>query len=227
MEKRGPALDRYDKVFIVIGSAGAAIFLLGLMWYLLDVPHGSDRALLDAIRGLRAPPLTVLFYAFSVLGNKYLLLALGVLFIAHLLLKRKYRLGAELYLLFCFLWSLNLAMKALFSRERPGEDGLLLDAIGGSFPSGHAMVGNALWGTIVIYVFHMRTGYFPWAIAAWSLLAILMCISRVYLGVHYPSDVIAGLGLSCVFMAIVYRILRNERAKATERDHGPRTNTRI
>jgi len=100
---------------------------------------------------------------------------------------------------------LNLGIKALFQRERPLIDNRLIDVIGYSFPSGHAMVSMAFYGFLIYlaYVYWNNKKY------KWPIIILLMVIiliigtSRIYLGVHYLSDVLAGYLISISYL-IVY-----------------------
>jgi undecaprenyl-diphosphatase len=90
-------------------------------------------------------------------------------------------------------WLLYVNLKLVFLRPRPALP-QLDPAAGYSFPSGHATVSAALFLTLaLVYCHHAdsRTGKIL-AMAGAALLVLLVGISRVYLGVHYPSDVVAG-----------------------------------
>jgi undecaprenyl-diphosphatase len=100
------------------------------------------------------------------------------------------------------------ALKPLFARERPFKSMADVTVIGGhpkdaSFPSGHS--ANAFASA---YVLAQAT---PAAAAGWWLLAASIAYSRIYLGVHYPADVLGGaiVGLLCGFAAI--RLVRSPR----------------
>jgi undecaprenyl-diphosphatase len=99
---------------------------------------------------------------------------------------------------------LYVSLKLVFMRPRP--DLPQLDpATGYSFPSGHATVAAALFFTLaLVYCHHTgsRTGK-TLALAGAALLVLLVGVSRVYLGVHYPSDVVAGWAAGgCLAVAI-------------------------
>ncbi|MFB5678609.1 phosphatase PAP2 family protein [Paenibacillus terreus] len=95
---------------------------------------------------------------------------------------------------FTAMWVLNTLVKLMLHRDRPGLQHLT-EAGGYSFPSGHAMVAMGFYGTLfavwgMYNRAHDRSISFP--LVAGALLILLIGLSRIYLGVHYPSDVAGG-----------------------------------
>ncbi|MGX6962638.1 phosphatase PAP2 family protein [Vagococcus xieshaowenii] len=99
----------------------------------------------------------------------------------------------------------NYLIKFLYSRERPSVEHLIY-ADHYSFPSGHAMISILLWGTIFLILLPYAKG--SWKIktlqAFCIIFALLIGISRNYLGVHYPSDIIGGYLLGASWLAYSY-----------------------
>lgn len=114
------------------------------------------------------------------------------------------------------------AAKLAFRRPRPElwEHGL--PAAGYSFPSGHATTSMALAGAAVALTWDTR--WRRWAIAAGALFTLSMGFSRVYLGVHHPSDVLAGwcAGLAWVGIVIIMRRVIERRAARRVADRARR-----
>jgi len=98
---------------------------------------------------------------------------------------------------------LNQILKYIVQRPRPTEF-RIIDESGYSFPSGHSMVSAAFYGFLIYLIYkNVKNKYLKWGlITLLSLLTILIGISRIYLGVHYTSDVLVG-----VFIAISYLII--------------------
>jgi undecaprenyl-diphosphatase len=109
-------------------------------------------------------------------------------------------------------WGTNSVLKRLFERERPSVTHLSF-ADGFSFPSGHAMVSSAFYGLLAYVLWrHFREKGKPGtaaAVAGFGIVWIfLICFSRVYLGVHYPSDVMAGASLGAAWWIAAVIVLK-------------------
>ena len=158
---------------------------------------------LDVIRIIQQvqnPLLNSIFLAITSLGSSMsFLLVLPLLFWCV-----DYNLGVRLTVLCCLSAFCNFFLKDFFSQPRPFEldPGVAIGtARGYGLPSGHAQGSLILWGSIAV-----------WAKKNWCwLLAIIVValigFSRVYLGVHFPTDVLAGWTLGIVFLAL-YLVLQ-------------------
>jgi undecaprenyl-diphosphatase len=104
--------------------------------------------------------------------------------------------------------ALEFTMKELVGRDRP-ELSQMVSGDGHSFPSGHPMAAMAIWGMVpvVVGLFTTRRGLWWASVFASGLLILAIAASRVYLGVHWLSDVVAGLLVGAVFLVGVEWIL--------------------
>ncbi len=153
-----------------------------------------DVALLQFFQSVRRPALTAFFAVFSFLGEGALF-ALAVAFLCFLAPKKGTRLLFAVSLSLC----INCALKYAVGRERPfAADPVLLERVdtllfstvdlrSSSFPSGHAQTAAAFFAAVC--VLYPRT----WVYVCAFFAPFLTALSRVYFGVHYPSDVAAGL----------------------------------
>lgn len=104
--------------------------------------------------------------------------------------------------------TLNQILKLIFQRERP--IGYRLLEIGGySFPSGHAMASTAFYGLLIYlsYKYIKNKNLKIFLITINTIVIILVGISRIYLGVHYCSDVLVGISISIIYLIIYTKIL--------------------
>ncbi|MBI3942774.1 MAG: phosphatase PAP2 family protein [Chloroflexi bacterium] len=96
---------------------------------------------------------------------------------------------------------LDTLLKLFFQRARPDITGRLIAEQGYSFPSGHAMSSLCFYGIIVFLLAYGKPGTLRWAGPLIGGFLILMIgLSRVYLGVHYPSDVLGGYLAGAVWL---------------------------
>lgn len=104
--------------------------------------------------------------------------------------------------------ALNQVLKFIVQRPRP--DGFRLVAeTGYSFPSGHSMVSMAFFGLLIwmVWRFHRRDVMrVAWCVV-FGLIIVMVGVSRVYLGVHYASDVIAGFCVSLIWLVFYTRVV--------------------
>lgn len=91
-------------------------------------------------------------------------------------------------------------LKAIFQRPRPTIFTPLFVETSYSFPSGHTLTAVGLYGFVAILLW--RSGRRGWAIVS-ALWAVLVGISRIYLGVHYPSDVLASFAVGTIWLLVV------------------------
>ena len=98
---------------------------------------------------------------------------------------------------------LNQLLKRILQRPRPTEY-RIIEETGYSFPSGHSMISMAFYGYLIYLIYkYIKNKYIKWIFIV--LLSILICaigISRIYLGVHYTSDVLGGFLISISYLII-------------------------
>lgn len=98
---------------------------------------------------------------------------------------------------------LNQLLKFVLQRPRP-DDYRLIDESGYSFPSGHSMISMAFYGFLIYLIYkNVKNKYLKtFLISFLSILIIMIGISRIYLGVHYTSDVCAGFLVSISYLVL-------------------------
>ena len=163
-----------------------------------------DRDIIAAIQGLESPLLTKVMKFFTFIGSTPVVIVLIILLIIFLYKVLHHRL--ELILLISAIIGsavLNQILKQVFHRIRPNFH-RLIDISGYSFPSGHAM--NAFTVYVIISFLLWRHIPSKWGrsllICISTVMILAIGISRIYLGVHYPSDIIGGYLASGFWLAV-------------------------
>ncbi|WP_288481521.1 phosphatase PAP2 family protein [uncultured Deinococcus sp.] len=210
-----------------------ALLLLGVLLPLLAVADLTedifreggfawDQTVLAWYRAHRTPELTRVAEALAVIGGVQVLPLITLAIVAGL-----YRAGARAHALFLALavggaTLLNVVTKLIFQRPRPDVLEAVLREPGFSFPSGHAMA-NAAFGIAITLIFWRSRAGWPVAVlgAVW---AVLVGVSRNYLGVHYPSDVLAGALSSLVWVVGLYLLMGQFRPSLRGSPAGERDN---
>lgn len=173
-----------------------------------------DNFFYDKIRVLINDKMTFFVKMITSLGSAvaFILLTVAVMLFFK---NKKYGIltGINLIVIFVF----NVLLKFLFLRKRPIDINLIEEG-GYSFPSGHAMVSTAFYGFFIYLIFKSnlsKTLKWFYSILL-AITIILICLTRVYLGVHYASDVVGGLVLSIsylvLFTSVVSKYLNKEKS---------------
>ena len=104
---------------------------------------------------------------------------------------------------------INTLFKVIFMRARPDINPLVIET-GYSFPSGHSMISMAFYGYLIyiIYTHKDNARFRSLLISLISVLVLLIGISRIYLGVHYTSDVVGGFCFSIAYLIIFVRVVK-------------------
>ena len=104
----------------------------------------------------------------------------------------------------------NEALKAFIARARPDVLDPIVNERGFSFPSGHSALGMVAWGVLAVLVMRSRLplGARRAIVIVLGILILLIGLSRVWLGVHYPTDVLAGWTAGAVIVLVYARLTR-------------------
>ena len=132
-------------------------------------------------------------------GAMFLILLTILLFI---FIKNK-KIGLSISINLFVITILNQILKYILQRPRPTEF-RIIEETGYSFPSGHSMVSMAFYGYIIYLIYrYVKNKYVKWSLIVF--LSILICsigVSRIYLGVHYTSDVLGGFLISLSYLVL-------------------------
>jgi membrane-associated phospholipid phosphatase len=205
-------MDKPEKVksgFLVLGAllvAATSLFVFG--WLAEEMLEGDtqqfDAFVRTVVHQLAAPGLTRLMQVFSFFGSVAAVTAMCLMAICVFLYFRRIRMAAMLAVTMVGVAVLDVALKYAFHRSRPvAFFGPTPSSY--SFPSGHALGSFCLYGILaaILAARARRQGakFCVWIAAA--LLVGMIGFSRIYLGVHYASDVIAGYCAAAVWVGAV------------------------
>ena len=168
-----------------------------------------DETVFKAVAPYTTPGRTSFMSFITFLGKHTLLIPLNLLLLAYFIYKKHKWFAIRIAALSLRSVSLSFSLKAYFQRERP-EIQLISDIRGYSFPSGHALIGVVFYGLFIHIVWHevKQKWLRIFLIVLLIILILLISFSRIYLRVHYASDVIAGLSVGFIWVVLSLRIIQ-------------------
>lgn len=175
-----------------------------------------DRLVHDWAVSRRSPASTAFFTLMTTIGDPRSLVIIGLCVAIALLLTKRYRWLLYLVITVAGGGALDWELKRFFARARPDIAEMLRQAHGYSFPSGHAMGSTVMFGALSYLAFRTVRRW-RWKSAVLALAATLIlavATSRVYLGVHWMSDVLAGITAGAMWVGVTtvaYETLRRVR----------------
>lgn len=183
----------------------------------LREPEGFafDIPLLEAARAAASPGSDAFFVVVALLGYQAGVVPVDIALVLGLAWRRRLREGLFAGLSIVGSALLNLAAKPLFQRDRPALWESIAPEHTYSFPSGHAMGSMTLACVVVLLAWRTRARWL--ALFAGVVFVVLVGMSRVYLGVHFPSDILAGwtAALAWTFAVHVLVFLGTRSARTT------------
>lgn len=177
----------------------------------------ADHEVLDFVVDNRSGLWTSLSHALSWVGSTLTLTLVVVVASAVFAGYRQWRIAAMVLLGSWSAYFLMLLLKGWINRDRPPADDRLTHVAYQSMPSGHAMMSAVVFGLIAVGLFRSSAWIreHPNVLLVAPLLSFAIGLSRVYLGVHWMSDVLAGWVIGAVWIAIVATIARLPVGKVT------------
>jgi undecaprenyl-diphosphatase len=207
---------------LIAGLLAAAAALLLFTWLGREVLEGEALRLdiggRTLVQAWASPTLTEVMVAASFYGGPVVLIP-AALVTAFAFLVHGWHRGALLVVLtMAGAALLNWLLKVTFARVRPEAFFEYPLPASASFPSGHALYAASIFGGLAALL-TARLKHGPLRVAVWSaavFLILMVGFSRVYLGVHYPSDVLAGYSIAVIwvtFVALGDRLARHRRRR--------------
>lgn len=214
--------NKKSKVISVAFIAAIAAFLLIVyaLWQITDEivlenKTGFDHQVYQFISDFKSSSTTQFMLILTFFGSAvfvlpaYLLLAIAVYFFT-----RNRLLSVAILVIGLSSRLLLFLIKNIFQRDRPLEP-LINDVSGFSYPSGHSFSSFALYGLITYFIWKSNIKKsIKWLISVLLILfALSIAVSRIYLNVHYASDVLAGFCLSLIWLSLSLFILEKVKSK--------------
>lgn len=197
-------------------AAGAGLVILAAMILLDPELARADAAISGWLRANQSDLATRIFLGFTMLADWRVLFPVAAVILGYVAVLRDWRLMAVLATAFASTLAFVPAMKLLIQRARPTP--LYSGAEAFSFPSGHATHATVILGVAALLVAstlgRRLRGLVYGAVAA---LVLVIAVSRVYLGAHWPTDVIAGMLFGSVVLLAVAVLTREARQRMPRR----------
>lgn len=193
------------------------IFLIGYLailgivaWLCTEVwekeVFSFDRSFLLWIHQFANPQFDRIFLFFTALDDPPTVVTIFIITIAWLVMKRRYSDGIRFTIVCAGGVLINQVMKLFFAKPRPKLWHRLITETSFSFPSGHAVGSMVVYGFIAYILAKEMQQHKHIIYAAASLLIIAIGLSRLYLGVHYPTDIIAGYGIGFIWLITCMKV---------------------
>jgi len=179
-----------------------AVVLVILAAILILVFTGVIEGLEAGVSSLRNPKLTFIMIGIAQIGSTMFLVVLAIMLLTFPFTRQ--RLGYPVAIAGIISAIVNLTLKLVFQRQRPDEALRLVSVGGYAFPSGHAQSTTAIFLVILLCTLALVNNKQVKACLAVAIISIcfLVGLSRIYLGVHYASDVFVGwmIGISIAYL---------------------------
>ena len=172
-------------------------------------PFPFDEPILHFARALAGDDFDRVFLLSSQLGYHYGVVPFDIILILALAWRRRLHEGLFAGVAIIGSALLNLATKQVFARARPSLWESIAPESTYSFPSGHAMGSMTLAAVLVLLAWHTR--WRGWVAVPAALFVAMVGLSRVYLGVHYPSDILAGWTAALAWTVAAYVLVFSRR----------------
>jgi undecaprenyl-diphosphatase len=219
-------LERGELTLLLIGL-GACVLVFVFLALAGEVMEGEtvafDKKIVLAFRKADDPsqPIGPAWVAgalldLTALGGATVLGLVVLAVIGFLLLQARYRTAFLVFLTAASGEAVGFAMKNVFARPRPTVVPHLREVFSSSFPSGHAMQSAIVYLTLGAMLMRIAEGRLTkiYCVAVAMILTFLVGLSRVYLGVHYPTDVLAGWIVGLVWASVCWLIAQHYDVRA-------------
>lgn len=184
MSRKKTPLLAYGLVALTLLALSSAVYF--------EQVFPIDTTILEAVHQLESTAMNWIMVGITRLGDPFLTVP-AVFIIFALLWVRKHRIEAEFFALNCFGGAvLSTCLKIFFGKTRPALWGSPIVETTFSYPSGHALGSVVLYGFLAYLIGRRAPKYRGWIYVSAIALCLAIGFSRLYLGVHWPSDLLGG-----------------------------------
>lgn len=219
-------LERRELTWLLVGLGGCVLLLVFLQ-LAGQVMEGEtlafDQKILRAFRQADDPSrpigpawVTSALLDLTALGGPTVIALVVLALVGFLVVQARYWTAVFVFMTALSGEVVSFAMKSLFARPRPGLAPHLREAFSSSFPSGHAMQSAIIYLTLGAMLMRLTSGRLTkiYCFTVAMLLTFLVGLSRVWLGVHYPTDVIGGWVVGLVWASVCWLVAQHYEVRA-------------
>ncbi len=195
------------------------ILCLFLFLYIIKLINADsistfDNFIYNHVKKLINPNTTKFFKIVTELGNYTVMIPIIIIFY---LFNKDKSFNRYFTINLISVFASNFIVKSIIRRDRPIDINLIIEN-GFSFPSGHSMVSFAFYGFLIYYLYHtdLKKPLKYSLMALLGFIILLIGLSRIYLGVHYASDVIGGFLLAFIYLVIYIKFIYKREKKANK-----------
>ena len=215
---------RLETLIGAVGLGGLAVCLL-LIWVLAKLSGETleresfafDTSFLLWLHQFANPTLDNMMITVTQLGNPMIVIPVAIITLGILGWKRQ-KSPALMFAIACLGDAiLNTGLKLVFTKPRPELWQRLIVETSYSYPSGHALGSMVLYGMIAYFLSQRYPKFSSIIYVAAAGLILTICFSRLYLGVHWPTDIMAGLGIGFLWLVICITMLKLQSLREKSR----------
>lgn len=192
------------KLYLKISFVCFVLFIIISVLFTTKISYKFDTFCYKLLCSIRTETLTEIMKFITNLASTKITLIIGLIFLVITINKKNY--GSDILLIIISQSALNTFIKSIFKRPRLTESILVYEK-SYSFPSGHTMTAVVMYGFIIYLAFKYikNRNIRLFIVSILNIIIILVGVSRLYLGAHYLTDVLASLflGISFLFVTIV------------------------
>jgi undecaprenyl-diphosphatase len=220
-------INKKNGLYLTIGTVVCCIFLFIFFNFFEDIIESSsvfvfsfDKNIINIIETIRSPFLNGLMAFITYMGNSYTICFAFLAVATLLILLKKLRFLYSLIVSIAGSAVFVLLIKNIIGRQRPPVENALIILKDYSFPSGHSYMAVAFYGLVAYFIYDLLKSKKArvFLVAFGSVFVLALGFSRLYLGVHWPSDVFAGFASALALITAIITILEiKERFQPAEK----------